>query len=79
MIAKPSRQGEVLAVGGGEVGGCRCQPLWEMVLGHGLFPGVTEGVDEGPEGVSLGDVVGVMTDLPSRVLWGGDVQVARTF
>ena len=43
--------------------------------GHGLFPGLREGVDERLEGVSLGGVVGVVTDLPPRVLGGGDVEV----
>jgi hypothetical protein len=47
----------------------------EMVLGHGLFPGLSEGVDEGPRASRWASVVGVVTDLPPRVLGGGDVEV----
>ena len=49
----------------------------EAVPGHGLLLVLGEGADERLEGVALGEIIGVVTDLPPRVLGGGDIEIVR--
>ena len=77
VIGDPLAEGGVLPEGSIEVLLRHGRPGRRQVPGHGLLPVLGQCVDQGPEGVALGEVVGVMADLPSRVIRGGDIQVVR--